>query len=1402
MNVGVLEIELMANMARLSNDMRRAEKVVGDSMTKVERHVSSARSAMEKLGMGIGIVAVLEQVKQLSDRYVKLDAQLRIATKSQQDYNSALADVRRISTVAQADIGATTMLYTRLMNTMAGTSVTQKQLSTVTETVSYGLKAYGATAAEAASASLQLSQAMGANRLGGEEFRAVMEAMPNVMKVLATSMGVPLGELRALSIAGKITTAEMVKAFADPAIAAEFKRMAMMSRTISGELVVMGNNTMQFVGSLMKATGVTGGAISAISVLSDSFKFLLDNVKAIANLIAILATLYAGKFVMGLVTAYRATLALNAAHVEAVAINLAAAESTATYTWARHVSTGGTMANAAANKVLVATQIELAAAEALHAKATIGWLGKLQAMSTSAKLGLIGVALWGVYTVADSMGWVDKLSDKLGDFFNTQESHIRRLKALGGGGASGDAMSRAIETISQRELATAAADAQKKALADVGITTDVSSIGGASAAIAKLQNDMYKIREGGTSHNDERMLKNIQRAIDVLGEYQIELSKTAAATGVTHATFGSEWLAMVKTERSDAQKRLDKLAELKALYETELGKLTNSTSLADRLKLKNDYLAAIAEINKPSAKAKAEPVIQGMSMMGKMAEEMTAKNIRDTAAMSNLQKVEEAWRAANDEITAAIGGGAKMKQIEKMVKAMGTFAEHEKAAAEARAADNDLEVKRSIDRTKAIDEATAAIQRKQVHDRMTASELIEFDVAAVDILIDKVQTQILLTDELKNELQLRKELESLQAKKEAIKNLPGFMDIFGSKGTESGMKGMFSGMITGAITDWRGMIKSFGDSFKTKVIDFMAQGASDFFSKMMANNPYVAVAAAAIVASGALNKWAVSKQPANVSLTGGRDGVDGGISTLWERDAGWFKQKEQEFRITGLTTKQTAAYNASLQSMVVTYASAGDALGYADAGAQAFTVSLTTNGDVTNALANQIGTQLLPAIVLFQREGENLQQTAQRLTDTFKGTNDLLTATGISSAAAFGGFGLESAAARESLVAASGGLSAFNTNAQGFISNFLTPAEKLAPAADAVARTFEKLGIVGVGTNAQFAQLVKEQLALGNTDVVAQLLSVSSAFDSLTKAAATANAQIEALLDKKLFSTLVDYLRATQLGSSASSAIAIATVGLGSTITAEQAGTASYTATYAADIAKATAESNAAALTEMTNDPSFMEQLLAALKELINGLWLLIRQVLDEFWVNFRDLIVSIPGMIWEAIKGIGQMIVDAIKGVINGIGGGIIGEAGDFLSGGGGQILPGVGEVFDGIFAKGGTFGTQAFASGGSFTNGLYDRPTAFAFADGGGFSNGIMGEAGPEAVMPLRRDSAGRLGVSVNGGDSAVVDEIRALRNEVVQLRTDNRAERSAAINTAQRTERILDKWDHIGMPEVQTA
>lgn len=63
---------------------------------------------------------------------------------------------------------------------------------------------------------------------------------------------------------------------------------------------------------------------------------------------------------------------------------------------------------------------------------------------------------------------------------------------------------------------------------------------------------------------------------------------------------------------------------------------------------------------------------------------------------------------------------------------------------------------------------------------------------------------------------------------------------------------------------------------------------------------------------------------------------------------------------------------------------------------------------------------------------------------------------------------------------------------------------------------------------------------------------------------------------------------------------------------------------------------------------------------------------------------------------------------------------------------------------------GVQMFAKGGAFTNSIVNSPTLFKFAKG----TGLMGEAGPEGILPLRRNSSGQLGVIASGGSQPNVN------------------------------------------------
>jgi len=76
-----------------------------------------------------------------------------------------------------------------------------------------------------------------------------------------------------------------------------------------------------------------------------------------------------------------------------------------------------------------------------------------------------------------------------------------------------------------------------------------------------------------------------------------------------------------------------------------------------------------------------------------------------------------------------------------------------------------------------------------------------------------------------------------------------------------------------------------------------------------------------------------------------------------------------------------------------------------------------------------------------------------------------------------------------------------------------------------------------------------------------------------------------------------------------------------------------------------------------------------------------------------------------------------------------------------------------------------QVFADGGMFTNQIVSAPTYFRH--GGGL--GLMGEAGPEAIMPLTRMPNGDLGVQTAGGGAQVT--VNIINNSGAKVRQEER-------------------------------
>ena len=137
---------------------------------------------------------------------------------------------------------------------------------------------------------------------------------------------------------------------------------------------------------------------------------------------------------------------------------------------------------------------------------------------------------------------------------------------------------------------------------------------------------------------------------------------------------------------------------------------------------------------------------------------------------------------------------------------------------------------------------------------------------------------------------------------------------------------------------------------------------------------------------------------------------------------------------------------------------------------------------------------------------------------------------------------------------------------------------------------------------------------------------------------------------------------------------------------------------------------------------------VGALKSIVNG-----TKTAGE---AFRDMAMNIIQQIMDIL--IWKPLIESLTNSISGALGG--------SAAGGGAVGSIVGSIFG--FQKGGAFSAGnviPFANGG-----IVGSPTMFGMSGG---RTGLMGEAGPEAIMPLKRGSDGKLGVE--GGGNVTVNQ-----------------------------------------------
>jgi len=363
--VGNIVYEIEMNVARLIEGQRQ----VNDRLNKLDQGFNSTAksagnaeksfSSLTRVATALSAAISVQQVAEYGNAWVTVSNKLANSVRA----NEQLADVTQrvfdISQNTRSSIEATATLYGRLERSTRSAGTSTADLIKLTTTINKGLAVSGATTEEASSTMTQLSQALASGVLRGEEFNSISENGSRLAVALADSLGVTIGQLRAMAAEGKLTTEVVVNGLLkqSDAIAKEFANTAL---TMGQAFTVATNNITKFVGE-------SSSVSTSIKIFNQGVISLSENLDIVANVVAAAGVMFGGRFTGALAMATKARVddAL-AARAQAVAT---AQSTAATATSATVVARKSLLDKEAALSSLALAQAEYNVAKGSSAEA-------------------------------------------------------------------------------------------------------------------------------------------------------------------------------------------------------------------------------------------------------------------------------------------------------------------------------------------------------------------------------------------------------------------------------------------------------------------------------------------------------------------------------------------------------------------------------------------------------------------------------------------------------------------------------------------------------------------------------------------------------------------------------------------------------------------------------------------------------------------------------------------------------------------------------------------------------------------------------------------------------------------------------------------------------------------------
>ena len=244
--------------------MAAAHATMANSMRNVVHIAFSLYIAVMSLRSAFNYV---EQVQKIENRF-------KLLTTSMRDNYNLQGRMLRMANETRQSYYNLAEVFFRLAKAGDGVGASLNEMAVVTKASAQATAVSGATSVEATNALRQFTQGIAANRLGGEELRAVLEQLPELGRQIAKGMGISYGQLRAYAKKGLVDTQAVKEAIGKQA--GEIEDMfARTAPTVSQSFDVMRNAWVAFLASFERKTGAFR---NFANIVYTTFKQISDSI--------------------------------------------------------------------------------------------------------------------------------------------------------------------------------------------------------------------------------------------------------------------------------------------------------------------------------------------------------------------------------------------------------------------------------------------------------------------------------------------------------------------------------------------------------------------------------------------------------------------------------------------------------------------------------------------------------------------------------------------------------------------------------------------------------------------------------------------------------------------------------------------------------------------------------------------------------------------------------------------------------------------------------------------------------------------------------------------------------------------------------------------------------------------